>query len=199
MISLASIAANPQSVTTSLVTRDGETLVVRPLDPSDVDALGQFLSDLSSQTRYFAVFPSYDKAAAQTLCDTIARYDKLRFVIQPQGSPRIVGLLEFSFAISEGDSLRYTAYGITLDAQTDCRFGPTLADDYQGKGVGTQVFPFVTDVARKFGKRRIILWGGVVTDNPRAIRYYEKHGFKPLGTFIAPSDGAELRDMLLDL
>lgn len=198
MISLASIAANPQGLTVGRTTSDGENLIIRPLESTDVDALAQFFHALSPQTRYFATFEDDDGTTAQEWCDAIARYDKLRFVIQPQGSPRIVGVLEFSFAITEADSLRYTAYGITLDAQTDCRFGPTLADDYQNRGVGTLVLPFSTEVARRFGKRRMILWGGVYTDNERAIRYYEKNGFRRVGTFADPH-GLESLDMLLDL
>jgi GNAT superfamily N-acetyltransferase len=113
-------------------------------------------------------------------------------------SRRVVGMIEFSFAITEADMLRYTAYGVSLDPATDCRFGPTLADDYQGRGVGTLVLPFVIDVARRFGKRRIMLWGGVFANNARAIRYYEKNGFRVLGSFF-DGNGNESFDMLLDL
>ncbi|CAL9335949.1 hypothetical protein SUDANB176_00165 [Streptomyces sp. enrichment culture] len=55
---------------------------------------------------------------------------------------------------------------------------------------GTQVFPLIADVARRFGKKRIILWGGVPTDNPRAIRYYEKQGFRTVGSFTG-ADGTQ--------
>jgi len=80
----------------------------------------------------------------------------------------------------------------------DCRFGPTLADDYQGRSVGTLAFPLVMEVARLLGRTRIILWGGVRADNPRAIRYYEKNGFQSVG-FFAEADGSLSLDMMLDL
>lgn len=79
-----------------------------------------------------------------------------------------------------------------------CRFGPTLADGYQGRGVGTLVFPLVADVARLRGRTRIILRGGVRADNPRAIRYHEKNGFQLVGSF-STADGSLSLDMMLDL
>ena len=198
MLSLASIAANPHILTAKVGTAEGELLVIRPLEAGDLDALAVFLAGLSAQTRRFSTFDSYDSGAAQALCAAIARYDKLRFVIQPAASQRIIGLLEFSFAITEADRLRYTADGVTLDPTTDCRFGLTLADDYQGKGVGTLVLPFVTEAARRFGKQRIILWGGVLVENARARRYYEKNGFRMVGKFFN-DNRIESVDMLLDL
>ncbi|MFF9870043.1 GNAT family N-acetyltransferase [Streptomyces sp. NPDC013953] len=100
--------------------------------------------------------------------------------------------------MTPADIARYQDAGIRLTETTDCRFGPTLADDYQGRGVGTLAFPIVTEVARLLGRTRIILWGGVRADNPRAIRYYEKNGFQPVGLFTEP-DGSLSLDMMLDL
>jgi diamine N-acetyltransferase len=195
-LTLTDIAANPHLLTASLTTRSGEKLRIHPLEASDAEKLAEFLSRLSPETRRFSPFSSYDLEAAQEMCDAIAQYDKLRFVIE--NSAAMVGLLEFSFAILESDTARYAAYNITLDPATDCRFGLTLADDTQNKGVGTLAVPFILDVARKFGKKRILLWGGVFADNARAIRYYEKNGFKTLGKFSYPGIG-ELVDMMVEL
>lgn len=99
------------------------------------------------------------------MCDAINRYDKLRLVVETPTRQRIVGLLEFSMAITEGDQARFAGYGITLDPVTDCRFGPCLADDYQNSGLGSTVLPYMLHVARRFGQKRILLWGGVLSDN----------------------------------
>lgn len=61
--------------------------------------------------------------------------------------------------------------------------------------MGTLAFPLVADVARRLGRTRIILWGGVLADNARAIRYYEKNGFRPVGSFAA-ADGMPSLDMM---
>jgi len=38
----------------------------------------------------------------------------------------------------------------------------------------------------------------VLADNPRALRYYEKNGFRAVGTFTG-ADGGRSLDMILDL
>ena len=44
----------------------------------------------------------------------------------------------------------------------------------------------------------MILWGGVFAENARAIRYYEKNGFRLCGQFQDP-DGRECWDGFLSL
>ncbi|MFJ4620694.1 GNAT family N-acetyltransferase [Streptomyces sp. NPDC088812] len=197
MLTLTAIADDPLVLTRPVSLDDGPDVVCRPLTHDDADALAAFLTGLSAESRRLSTFDGYGLGAARELCDAIARYDKLRLVLDEVPSGRIVGLLELSLDLHPSDIARYRKAGIH-PAATDCRFGPTLADDYQGKGVGTRVFPLIADVARRFGKKRIILWGGVLADNPRAIRYYEKQGFRTVGSFTGV-DGARSLDMILDL
>ncbi|MFB7757707.1 hypothetical protein ACFC18_50425, partial [Streptomyces sp. NPDC056121] len=103
---------------------------------SDVERLAGFLEGLSPESRRLSTFDGYDLAAARELCDAIARYDKLRLVLEDERSARVVGLFELSLALTAGDIVRYRAAGIHFSEQTDCRFGPTLADAYQGSGGG---------------------------------------------------------------
>ncbi|MFE5589988.1 GNAT family N-acetyltransferase [Streptomyces sp. NPDC056549] len=197
MLTLTAIADDPLVLTHRLALEGGPEVVFRPLARADAERLAGFLEGLSPESRRFSTHDGHDLAAAGRLCDAIARYDKLRLVLEEAPAGRIVGLLEFSLDLHPADLVRYQEAGIGL-AATDCRFGPTLADDYQGKGVGTQIFPLIADVARRLGRKRIILWGGVLADNPRAIRYYEKNGFRPVRSFIG-ADGTRSLDMLLDL
>ena len=197
-LTLAQVAQRPLIVTYSVATRTAGNLVLRPLGAEDVDALAAFLMRLSPETRHFSIFNSYDHIMAQALCDAINRYDKLRFVVERASPPAIIGLMEFSLDIPEGDLRRYAEYGVPLDARHDCRFGPTLADEYQGVGVGSALFPALIDVVRRFGKQRMILWGGVLADNHRALRFYEKQGFRRVGSFTE-DDGLRVVDMILDL
>ena len=195
MLTLAAVAADPDLATYPFDLAHGGRVMVRPLTGDDVDALAAFLSGLSPQTRHFSIFPSYDHAGAQALCDAINRYDKLRFVVEVAGVAEVIGLIEFSFGIPAGDVARYASYGTALDEATDCRFGPTLADAYQNRGLGSTIFPCVVDVARRFGKTRILLWGGVLAENSRALRFYAKQGFRTVGRFV-DDGGEELLDML---
>ena len=137
---------------------------------------------------------------AREMCQSIGRYDKLRFVViqPPNAGGLVIGLFEFSFDLVAADINRFRTYGIELYPATDCRFGACISDSYQGQGGGSALFPFVAGVARQFCQRRIILWGGVHAGNQRAIRYYNKNGFRRVGAFTN-SQGIKCYDMLYDL
>ncbi len=180
-LTLIDVAAHPDDFYHTVTLSSGETLAFRPLLPDDATPLAEFLAGLSPQTRAFATFASYDLTMAQELCAAIACYDKLRLVTTD--SKRIIALFELSFDLTSDDVKRYQSYGISLNPVTDCRFGPTITDDYQNRGLGSRLLPYVFDLARSFGQRRIILWGGVMTHNQPAIHYYQRHGFRIAGIF----------------
>ena len=48
----------------------------------------------------------------------------------------------------------------------------------------------------QIGRRRIVLWGGVRADNPRAVHFYRKMGFVEQGQFATKDTNNY--DMLLD-
>ncbi|WP_329436829.1 GNAT family N-acetyltransferase [Streptomyces sp. NBC_01280] len=198
MLTLTDIAGDPLVLTSRLRLRHGAKAVLRPLVHADAERLAGFLDGLSPESRRLSTFDGYDLAAARELCDAIARYDKLRLVLEDESSERIVGLFELSLALTAGDIARYRAAGIRLTERTDCRFGPTLADAYQGGGVGSLVLPLVLEAVRRLGRARVILWGGVLADNARALRCYEKNGFQLVGRFTGP-DGTSSLDMILSL
>lgn len=39
----------------------------------------------------------------------------------------------------------------------------------------------VHKIARRFGRQRVILWGGVYSDNAAGLKYYRKAGFGEIG------------------
>ena len=53
-----------------------------------------------------------------------------------------------------------------------------------GTGVGEELLGHCIEFARSYGK--YVLWLGVWEENPRAIRFYEKHGFTRVGTLEFP-------------
>jgi dolichyl-phosphate-mannose--protein O-mannosyl transferase len=87
------------------------------------------------------------------MCDAI----KIRMVTIV--NDEITSLLEFSFSV--GPDVKDTNYDIELNENTYVRFGLCSADRYQNIGLGSSVFPLLVNVAKRFGKRRMILWGGV--------------------------------------
>jgi GNAT superfamily N-acetyltransferase len=196
---LEAVAARPEVATAIVRVPGNASVLYRPLLPSDVDGLAAFLASLSPATRRFWELDAYDRGAAQELCDAIGRYDKLRLVAVGGEDSSLLALFEFSFGLVAGDHARYRAYGIPLDGGTTCRFGPCVRDDWQGRGLASALMPPTLAVARRFGRRTVILWGGVLKENARAIRFYEKHGFRTAGSFREPVHGNECLDMFHEL
>lgn len=194
---LNEFASNTSRYSYNLITNSGEKLLFRPLIHSDVKLLTSFLEGLSAETRRLSTFDSYGISMAREVCDAINKYDKLRFcLINSLGS--IVGLIEFTLDVPESDIARFLSYGISLDELRTCRFGPTLSDSYQNQGVGKLLFPYIMEIVKLLNKNAVILYGGVLADNERAIRYYLKHGFVKAGVFVN-SDNLETIDMILYL
>jgi len=197
-LTLSDIKKNPDLLTCEIQPKSGETMILRPLAPDDAQALTGFLENLSEQTRGFYRLKSYDAIMVKEMCDAIGNYDKLRMVVTDERKRRLAGIFEYSFDIPDGDKERFRNYGIRLDSKTDCRMGPCMADGYQNRGLGSALFPRLIDIVRRFGKKRLILWGGVFEKNGRAINFYEKNGFRKLGMFENRTDGKSV-DMIIDV
>lgn len=52
--------------------------------------------------------------------------------------------------------------------------------DFQGHALGTQMLKKIIDLAKK--KYKTMLWLGVWQKNPKAVRFYERHGFEIFDT-----------------
>jgi GNAT superfamily N-acetyltransferase len=198
VLTLADVAADPGSVTSELVLPSGMALVLRPLEPSDRGDLAAFFDGLSARSRLYGGVSDDTSAQALELCDAIGRYDKLRLVLcGSDADRRILGLLELSFDVVEADVERFRGYGVDLGAP-DARFGLCIADDIQGTGAAGLASTATFDVARAFGRTRLILWGGVHDDNVRARRFYRRLGFAELEEWVEPT-GRLVHDGLLEL
>ena len=199
-LTLADVTAEPDKLWYNVLRRDGAPLLYRPLVAEDVDDLTAFLEALSPATREWWYRESYDRAGAEELCAAIGRYDKLRMVaVDPQQpGDGLLALFEFSFGIPPGDHFRFGLYELSLDEARDCRFGPCVRDDQQGCGLGSALMPATCDIARRFGKQRIFLWGGVYAANHGAVAFYRKHGFEEIGRFCDMDDKVSL-DMIRGL
>ncbi|MFY7652031.1 MAG: GNAT family N-acetyltransferase [Chitinophagaceae bacterium] len=81
------------------------------------------------------------------------------------------------------DKQRIEQYGYQL-TETDGSYAPSVADAWQGKGLGKLLWNQATSIAKKNNMERIFLWGGVQSNNLPARKYYEKIGFSWLGSFV---------------
>jgi GNAT superfamily N-acetyltransferase len=166
--------------------------VLAPLQPSAVGELTDFFRMLSPRTRECFLVPDPVEEAVQR-CEAIGRYDKLRLVLRMGGV--IVALSEFSLDLTTGDVARYAGYGEPLRAGHECRWGICLRDDVQGCGLAAAIATPSFAIARRLGRTRVLLWGGVFEANERARRFYERTGFREVGRFVG-EDGRSSIDMI---
>ncbi|WP_170154143.1 GNAT family N-acetyltransferase [Actinoplanes italicus] len=191
---LAGLAADPSPLRREVVV-DGVPLVVRGLCAEDATALTAFLAGLSCDSRRFWHGDADDTEEAAGWIEAIGRYDKLRLVAhEPGREDRLAGVVDLSFSLPEGFEItRYAAYGIELDEERTARFGPCVANEWQGRGLAAALLPPAWDAIRLFGRERVVLFGGVHAGNHRARRFYARHGFVETGEV----DGTV--DMMRDL
>jgi RimJ/RimL family protein N-acetyltransferase len=84
-------------------------------------------------------------------------------IIEEAGNPRVVGVASLEFHN-------------TLAEKHKAEFGITVHDSRQNKGLGTALTRHMLAIARKKKLRKITLT--VLAENKRAIRVYEKCGFR---------------------
>ncbi len=178
---------------------EGIWIYFRPLLKTDDIKLAEFLENLSEKTREFSTRNSYDLNEARQLCFAINRYDKLR-LIALTNDETIIALFEFSLSIVEDDYKRFSeTCDIKLDEKTDARFGPCISDQYQNRHLGCWLFEKTKIIAQQMGKQRLILWGGVLLHNKRAIRFYKKIGFHIFTNVYRNDCGHECLDGIYNL
>jgi GNAT superfamily N-acetyltransferase len=187
LLTLSEIEKNPKLLTYSLKLESEEKVTLRPLESKDLAKLKSFLKSVSKKTQKFYNLESFDSKMAKKLCRDINKYDKLRFILEILPSKDIIALFEFSLDIPEGDKKRFLKYKIKLNNKDYCRFAPCISDKYQNKKIGSLIFPKIIKISKKIGRKKIILWGGVLEKNIRAISFYKKNKFKELGKFKDPN------------
>lgn len=203
-ISMIRNCFNQSYLTTSFdINLQNETaqIIFRPLKNNEMDKLSLtlFLENLSEETRHKWYSSSYDTTKATEMCNDVVNNPEILCMVATH-KKRIIGVFEFSFARNEIYEERFkTQQGIEINIETDVRYAPCIADDYHRLGIGTKAFEYMKHIGYLLGKRRIIVWGGVLTTNISAIKYYEKIGFKRLNQFKDTQDGADCFDLIMEI
>jgi len=123
---------------------DGRVLTVRPIRPEDAGIEQAFVRGLSDESRYFRFMQNVHELTPQLLARfTQIDYDREMALIavdeQPSGDERQVAVARY-----------------TVDPdETSCEFALTVADEWQGLGLGHHMMRALMQVARDRGLRRI--------------------------------------------
>jgi len=153
------------------VLRDGSTLHVRPVDSDDEVALLQFLRGLSDESRtqrYFSGTPdAFLKRAAEI--ESHADFTQRVGLVATTGSPeQIVGHAEF--VVLDGD-------------RAEVAF--TVADAYQGRGLGTILLAQLAEAAAAAGIK--VFEACVLPANHRMVAMFRDSGY-PIEVRVRPGE-----------
>lgn len=173
----------PQRVVVPLST--GERATIRLLQPTDAQKLTAYFRSLSARTRSRYGPHRFDEETAAHICATLDPRSMLRVVATVGGGPdeRIIAYMLVHRGVRASDGQRYAALGIQLEPDTSGALAPSVADDYQNKGVGSAVMSVLLTMVASVGIRRLVLWDGVIADNHLAQGFYRKWGFQKVGEF----------------
>jgi aminoglycoside 6'-N-acetyltransferase len=162
------------------VTLEGEIVRIRPLRPSDRDALIEVLSDESVATWW-------DSRGAQVSTDELLADDPDVVVFGVEVDGQLAGSIQYHEELEP--DYRHAGIDVFLHSR------------FQGRGVGTDA---VRTMARYLldvrGHHRLTI--DPAAANARAIHTYEKVGFKPVGVmrrYERGRDGTFHDGLLMDM
>ena len=140
--------------------REGGTLHVRPIVPADADALQAFVLDMSSESSYFRFF----RVKRELQTDELKAYTELDYKH------------DMAFvAIVEGQLVGVGRYNVVGDDRTFAEIAFTVADKYQGKGIGTLLVFRVAAYGRAVGIEKFRAY--LLADNHAMMRVFRNAGF----------------------
>ncbi|MCL6498729.1 MAG: GNAT family N-acetyltransferase [Firmicutes bacterium] len=152
-----------------VVLRDGTAVRVRTARPQDEDALVAFYRGLSEQSLVYRFFTRISNAAL---------VDQVRRLLY---NPRAVHLVA-----TFGDPPRVVAHGLYALADSDrAEVAFAVADEFQGRGVGTLLLGQLAEVAARQGIR--LFEASVLPTNHRMLEVFRESGF-PVEVHAEPGE-----------
>lgn len=169
-------------------------MTFRALNSSDENRLFDYFHHLSPLTKSrFGPHP-FDWETIQALCKGEYKDYKCLVGVSPKGC--IVAYTVIKKGYLEHELPRFSKYSIALDAHNDYTLAPSVADDFQSKGIGTLMIESLFEELARYNARKVVLWGGVQESNEVAVRFYKKHGFVTLGSFLNHGTNLDMMKVL---
>ncbi len=136
--------------------RDGCEYIIRPIRPDDVERMLDFLAHLSPETRYRRFhMPLPDPPREELLRRVGETVD-----VPPEKGVALVALV--------GDTIVGSARCMRAGCDAEAEAAVVVRDDYQGKGIGTQLLLELVAEARKHGVST--LYAYIQPDNQRILK-----------------------------
>lgn len=168
----------PGHLTQLRTSPDGRLYTIRAIRPEDADLLQRFVREMSEESRYFRFVSSLQELTPRMLVRyTQVDYDRelaLVAVVGPDGGQ--AGDAHAGAGGTAGDEriIGVVRYLLNPDGET-CEFAIAIADDWQGRRLGSTLMQTIVDAARAKGLRRIE--GYVLAGNAKMLGLMSRLGF----------------------
>jgi diamine N-acetyltransferase len=181
-----------------LVTLKNNTSVdIRLLKPADEELVFTYFENLSVETKLKFGPHSFDKNTVRLMCRFLSP-DILRYIALDISTGKIIAYMLVRKGLIEADKKRLEEKNVFIDEAKACSFAPSIADDWQGTGLGSKMFSVIEkNLKENTTYKTIVLWGGVQASNLNAVHFYIKNGFVRKGNFL--HNNMDNQDMLKEL
>ena len=162
--------------------RGGGEYTLRPIRPDDAEMLQDLVQHLSPESRYFRFVSSIKELPPTMLARfTLIDYDR-EMALVAVVKQRSVGS---DGKMVESERIVGVSRYITNPDQASCEFALLVADDFNGKGLGSRLMLSIMDVARERGLTEMD--GLVLANNPGMLKLVRSLGFT-IKTYEADPD-----------
>ncbi|MEJ8843554.1 GNAT family N-acetyltransferase [Lacibacter sp. H375] len=164
----------------TVFTKQNKPVILKQLTGDDLDQLLTYLNQLSPATVKRFQPHSFHKE------DVVIFYNNQEheaWIAFDPASETIIAYTVLKKGYLHHDYPRLQQYGVEISYDHCYTIAPSVTDEWQSTGVGQLLFNYVIDEMKNRKVKQLILWGGVQTDNFKAVRFYQKNGFRSLGHF----------------
>jgi diamine N-acetyltransferase len=165
-----------------ITSKNNQSILLRRLTINDLEELCRYLQALSPETKSRFGPHQFDEKSVAGFYATADVH--IGYVAIDRATTTIIAYAIIKPGYLQHDKARLQSYGLIVNDKTDCTFAPSVADSWQGLGIGNNLFHFILRDLKTTSINRIILWGGVQADNYKAVQYYQRNGFTTLGHFL---------------
>lgn len=155
------MAEYPSEYELDVVLRDGAGVLIRPIRPDDGELFLDLFERMGAESRYFRFFRvKNDIDADEVAYFTSVDYDRRMALV----------------AISQGRMIGVGRYDVLDDDPTTAEVAFGVADEHQGRGLGTELLQLLTSFARSHGINSFRAF--VLPDNRQMMRVFRNSGYE---------------------
>jgi acetate---CoA ligase (ADP-forming) len=155
------VAEYPSEYELDVVLRDGAGVLIRPIRPDDADLFMDLFNRMGAESRYFRFFRVKESIDEKEIAYfTSVDYEKRMALV----------------ALSHGRMIGVGRYDVLDDDPTTAEVAFGVADEHQGRGIGTELLQLLTSYARGHGIERFRAF--VLPDNRQMMRVFRNSGFE---------------------